>query len=288
MENIYSIDKWVEESDNPRTREFRQAVHIILDAITSSDELKDIMIIKGGILLAIRYHSARFTKDIDFSTSLRYGDFKDREDGFLKLLDAQLSASSEKLEYGLDCKIQSYELMPPDVEASFPTLKIRASYAYKGSKKHKLFAFNKCPDVVHIDFSFNELNFVPDTFYISPENTINAYSLVDLVAEKYRAIIQQKSRNRIRRQDAYDIYCLIESGVLNDHDLKPKILSSLKIKSESRGLILNKTTLDDKEIIRRSKEDYYTLSQEVPYKIPDFEPTYRIVNEYYKSLPWTD
>ena len=40
---------------------------------------------------------------------------------------------------------------------------------------------------------------------------IEASTLVDLVAEKFRAMIQQPIRNRYRRQDAYDLYCLLEA-----------------------------------------------------------------------------
>jgi len=44
---------------------------------------------------------------------------------------------------------------------------------------------------------------------------LHTYSLVDLVSEKLRAILQQASRNRTRRQDVYDIDFLVGSQLLD-------------------------------------------------------------------------
>ncbi|MBK8676173.1 MAG: nucleotidyl transferase AbiEii/AbiGii toxin family protein [Cellvibrionales bacterium] len=63
------IDKWVQEANDDTNREFRQAVHTTLLAISSDNALKNNMVLKGGILLTIRYRSNRFTKDIDLSTT---------------------------------------------------------------------------------------------------------------------------------------------------------------------------------------------------------------------------
>lgn len=47
------INTWVEEASTEGNREFRIAVHTILSAIASDENLKASMILKGGILLAI-------------------------------------------------------------------------------------------------------------------------------------------------------------------------------------------------------------------------------------------
>jgi hypothetical protein len=39
--------------------------------------------------------------------------------------------ASEKLDYGLACKVQSSKMKPPSPDASFPTLKLKVGYAYK-------------------------------------------------------------------------------------------------------------------------------------------------------------
>ena len=66
--NEVDVSGWVEQADVPQRR-FREAVHIILDAIGQSRSLQTKMVMKGGLLMAIRYASTRFTRDIDFSTA---------------------------------------------------------------------------------------------------------------------------------------------------------------------------------------------------------------------------
>ena len=65
---LLDLKSWVDsETDASRTI-FRQAVHLLLMAIAGDPKLSSMMIMKGGVLLAIRYGSDRFTKDVDFST----------------------------------------------------------------------------------------------------------------------------------------------------------------------------------------------------------------------------
>src|SRR3546814_15247359 len=65
--NEVNIEAWVEAAPEGQQR-FREAVHIILDSIGHSQNLQAKMVMKGGLLMAIRYDSSRFTKDLDFST----------------------------------------------------------------------------------------------------------------------------------------------------------------------------------------------------------------------------
>ena len=69
--NEVDIERWV--ADAPiHQRGFREAVHIILDSIGHSRNLQARMVMKGGLLLAIRYDSSRFTRDLDFSTTEQF------------------------------------------------------------------------------------------------------------------------------------------------------------------------------------------------------------------------
>ena len=67
------IENWVQESIDNRSvaaqKDFRHAVHIILKAISLSENLSKSMIFKGGMLLGIKYQSERYTTDLDFSTA---------------------------------------------------------------------------------------------------------------------------------------------------------------------------------------------------------------------------
>ncbi len=240
------------------------------------------MIVKGGVLLAIKYHSSRYTKDIDFSTAQMYSDFD--LDKFRDELSESLLLSVEELPYGLDCKIQSTALSPKK-GTLFPTLQISVGYAYQGTVNHKRLLANNCTDVLKIDYSFNERTEYEELIEISDGNTIKAYGLIDLVAEKYRAIIQQKTRKRKRRQDAYDIYWLLSNNML-DKVSKIYLMKSIIFKSEARDIEVSKNILSDDEIINCSKSDYDLLRQEIEGELPDFELVYNAVRYYFESFPW--
>lgn len=278
------IETWVEAAADPSVQEFRQAVHTTLVAISSSPLLSDNMIIKGGILLALRYEGPRFTKDIDFSTRKRLQGFD--KDQLLEELKNSLAITVEQLPYDLDCRVQSHELKPPREDATFPTLKIRVGYAYKGDRKHQRLLQGQGTDVVEVDYSFNEENLAVDALEILDGGTILAYSLPDLVGEKYRAIIQQKTRNRSRRQDAYDIYWLIRQGYVSLDAHGTDVLRSLLMKSESRHITPEVHSLRDPEIVERSKAEYETLADEVEEPLPPFEEVFGVARDFYETLPW--
>jgi predicted nucleotidyltransferase component of viral defense system len=285
---MYSDDiaQWVEKESQPKLRPFRQAVHTVLIAISRSADFKANMIIKGGILLAIRYNSTRFTKDIDFSTELMAQDFK--LERFIEEFNSNLIGASEQLDYGLSCKVQSHRMNPPSPEASFPTLELKVGYAYKDEiNNYKKLQNLKSPHVVSIDYSFNEVTQEVELLRIDGGGEISAYSLTDLIAEKYRAIIQQETRNRFRRQDVYDLHFLLTKYSDISRIEKLKVLKSLISKAASRNIAVDKATLSRDGIISRSKKDYNRLQLEIIGELPDFEESYKVVRAFYESLPWT-
>jgi predicted nucleotidyltransferase component of viral defense system len=85
-----NLEEWVESESDPSRKTLREAMHIVLLAIATSRTLSYSMVMKGGVLLAIRYESTRFTKDIDFSTAVKYEDFN-KED-FLAELSERLQS----------------------------------------------------------------------------------------------------------------------------------------------------------------------------------------------------
>ena len=73
--NEVDMEAWVQQAPDKPQRGFREAVHIILESIGRSQHLHARMVMKGGLLMAIRYDSSRYTRDIDFS--MRISDFLD-------------------------------------------------------------------------------------------------------------------------------------------------------------------------------------------------------------------
>lgn len=278
------IAEWVVQADASQ-REFRQAVHTILAAIAHDPQLRASMVIKGGILLAVRYQSHRYTKDIDFSTSKKLDEID--PDQIKDALNRSFIETAEVLVYELDCRVQSCRIQPANQpDASFPSVKITVGYAYKGSEKHKRLLVNQSPTSISIDYNLNELMPNLEVLDIGQGDQLCAYTLTDLIAEKLRSLLQQKIRNRTRRQDIFDLMLLIEKYPDLDDIEKQKILKSFIEKSESRGITPNRNSLDDAETRKRSQKDYLTLADEIEGDLPGFDETYDAVNIFYKSLPW--
>lgn len=282
----YDIKDWVEEASTTSNKEFRQAVHTILSSIASDSDLKANMILKGGILLAIRYKSHRFTTDIDFSTEKPRGG-EITEDGVRKSLDSSLAQMVEELDYDLDCRVQSSKLQPRDVKSTYPSIKMKVGYAYKGTPQHKRLLSLQSPNTISIDYSLNEATPNIEDLKLNLEEGILTYSLTDLIAEKYRSLLQQVSRNRNRRQDVYDINLLVERfGDINDFE-RSKILNSLIIKSKAREISPDINSFEDPDLKSRAQKDYHTLKDEIESELPDFDDLFQKVSDFYRSLPWS-
>jgi hypothetical protein len=283
----YDIKDWVEEASTTSNKEFRQAVHTILSAIASDSNLKANMVLKGGILLAIRYRSHRYTKDIDFSTDKPRGG-EITEDGVRKSLDSSLAQMVEELDYDLDCRVQSSKLQPKDPNSTYPSIKMKVGYAYKGTPQHKRLLSLQSPNTISIDYSLNEATPNIEDLKLNLEEGILTYSLTDLIAEKYRSLLQQVSRNRTRRQDVYDLNLLIERFGDIDNFERSKILNSLIIKSKSRlKTAPDINSFEDPELKSRAKKDYHTLKDEIEGELPDFDELFQKVADFYRSLPWS-
>ena len=135
--NPIDLPLWVESEDDPQRKIFRQSVHLILRDIAQSTTLSPLMVMKGGILLAIRYNSPRFTKDIDFSTSRKIQDVA--IPALLADLQDALAPVSADNEYGLALAIQSHEIKPSNrPNVSFPTLTIRIAFAKRSDRNQML------------------------------------------------------------------------------------------------------------------------------------------------------
>ncbi|MBU4337794.1 MAG: nucleotidyl transferase AbiEii/AbiGii toxin family protein [Actinobacteria bacterium] len=282
----YNIGEWVDLEENPTHKTLREAIHTVLIAISTGKWPNHNMIIKGGVLLAIRYESIRFTEDIDFSTNINLKDFD--QDSFLLELEQNLASAVEKLDYGLDCKIQSYQLQPSNnPNATFPTFKIKIGYAYKhDTNAHKRLLKKQSLHIVKLDYSLNEETYDVEPLILTDGGTIYAYSIYDIIAEKFRAILQQKTRNRVRRQDSYDLYTLINNFPITTDEERKVILDTLLKKSASRNLEISIASISDPETIQRSEEQYHVLASEIDGELPEFETVYRFVKNFYESLPW--
>lgn len=279
-----NISQWIKH--DPGQRPLREAVHTILTAIAKTPTLQAVMIMKGGILLALEYQSARFTRDIDFSTSAKLAEFDLGR--FRAEFEAGLVLAVDQLGYGLDCRLQSCKQQPPGDDADFPTIRLTVGYADKSDlRSHRRLLAGNSSQIVQVDYSLNEPEGKPEIVTFDDGDAIRVYSLVDLIGEKFRAILQQEVRKRTRRQDIWDLhFLLIEQGRAQDNRRKREILHSLREKAAARNLPVSRDSMRNTEIIRRTQMEYQRLGAEIEGDLLPFKQVYSAVQAYYEGLPW--
>lgn len=280
------IPEWVGKSNNIPSN-FKKAVHIILTAISLDSDLSSVMVMKGGILMGVKYGSERFTTDIDFSN-----DNPLSEDDLSKVkerLQNALDQANVDILNGIQCRLQSIIRQPKKEDAPFPSLKIKIGYAEtKNGKQISRLKEGKSSDIVSIDYSFNEYTGSTEKISLTNSETINCYSLTSMISEKFRSILQQEFRNRNRRQDVYDLYILISNFSNKSEEEKEIVLQELIDKSKNKGIdsYLNKEGLGREEIINRSKHAYDDMKDEISGDLIEFDVAYGFIKSYFESLPW--
>ena len=277
---------WVEAEQDPGRQVFRQAVHLVLRAIAQSEVLAPTMIMKGGIQLAIRYRSTRYTRDIDFSTSRRFQ--LQEVPRLLQAVESALAPVSADNEYGLALRLQSHVIKPPPrPDISFPTLQLRIGYASRQqpAAMRRLMA-QGVPTLVSVDYSFNEWVTAIEEQPVDG-GALRMYPFHDLVAEKYRSVLQQVVRKRERYQDIYDLNLLLNSVESMTFEDRAAILGKLRSACRDRLEEPDRLALQDPRIVALSQAQYGSaLPQLVADHLPPFDVAYGLVREFYESLPW--
>jgi predicted nucleotidyltransferase component of viral defense system len=139
--------------------------------------------------------------------------------------------------------------------------------------------------VVEIEISFrDQVYHFQELRLEDAQVSVKAFSLSEIIAEKLRALFQQITRDRYRRQDVYDIAFLIENIEINEHE-KTEILDVLKLKCESRGIEIGIDSIDNPELKSRARDDWKTIRLEIP-DLPEFDAQFELVRSLYYSLPW--
>ncbi|MCY4237008.1 MAG: nucleotidyl transferase AbiEii/AbiGii toxin family protein [Rhodospirillaceae bacterium] len=280
------VAAWVARAaQDPVAHRQRQAVEIILNAIAMTGPLNTELFLKGGILLGLAYGSPRQTTDIDLTAgSTADGDIDDR---IGTLLNSAFPRTAASLGYAdLVLRTQSAKGRPNHIfpEAEFPALKLTIAYARRGTNEERALNEGTASTVINVDISFNEpLNHV-QVLELTGGQELYAYGVIDLVAEKYRALLQQIPRNRYRRQDVYDLDILLP-GIHSEEISPANILDALLEKCSARHIEPNHRSLDNAEIKNRASRDWNTMDLELD-DLPEFEVCYERVATFYRSLPW--
>lgn len=281
------VRAWVEaaKTDQVRYRD-RQVTEIVLAAIGVAPNLKKTLVLKGGAVMALAFKSERVTGDVDFSADAD-------PEAFAKLVVEELNTLLPKTAITLGyidllCRVQSVKKMPKAKnfeEHDFPALLVRIGSAVRGTGEEKWLDIGQASRVLDMEISFRDQVYAFQELTLTDAGVaVRAFTLHELIAEKFRALLQQPIRNRYRRQDVYDIAFLVETNQLGDED-RAQILTTLIKKCRTRSIEPDITSIDDPEIVKRAQADWDTLKLELS-DLPPFEERFAIVRELYVSLPW--
>jgi predicted nucleotidyltransferase component of viral defense system len=136
-----------------------------------------------------------------------------------------------------------------------------------------------------VDYSFNEWPAETEILHGRQGERLSVYDLTDLIAEKYRSVLQQVVRNRARYQDVYDLnYLFSVCGELDAH-IQQTILEKLLKSSKNKLPVLTGREMQDPEVMAKTRERYAELASQV-MNPPPFEQAYKTVQDFYERLPW--
>ncbi|MFC4622095.1 nucleotidyl transferase AbiEii/AbiGii toxin family protein [Comamonas nitrativorans] len=282
--NEVDVEAWVEQAPHGQ-QGFREAVHIILDGIGHSQNLSAKMVMKGGLLLAIRYDSSRYTRDLDFSTRDKYTQAS--AEALLAELREGLVAAENRLSYGTLCRLQSHQVQPKGENKTHHSLALKIGFASRSNPGQMArLAAGSSAQVVEIDYSFNEAVFDVEVLELDGGATIHSYALNNVLAEKMRSLLQQPVRRRNRRQDVYDIWLLLESGPVLMAGELAKIHQILVASCGARGIVPVAAAMESEGVVSMARMGYRELAADVDGELPSFDEAMGRVVALYRALPW--
>ena len=281
------VAEWVERvRADPVAYQQRQTVEIALNAIAMTAPQGARMVLKGGILVGLVYDSPRQTTDIDLTAD--FAADSPARGRIRELLSSAFPLAAARLGYAdLVLGVHSMKYLPRGQfkTARFPALKLKIVSARRGTPSEAALQEGKPTNcVIDVDISFNESMHQVQVLELTGGQELHAYSLVDLIAEKLRAALQQVGRRRNRRQDIYDLDRLIAEQEI-DENLREQILEVFVAKCRSRDIEPDRASLDDPEVRRRSAAEWETMKLELG-EMPSFEDCFARVSEFYRNLPW--
>ena len=274
------VAAWVDSNRaDPVAHRRRQAQHIVLNAIAALHPSYSLYL-KGGLLLGLVHQSPRMTIDIDLTAGFPAQAHIDET--VHELLNKTLQPAAARLGYvGAQIKVDRVQIRPRNMdieEADFPALRIPILYVSGPGGRRK-------QDQVRLDISFSEPALHrADVFNIGNGIELHTYSLIDVIAEKYRALLQQISRRRQRRQDVYDLDHLLARYAYDDTTRK-EILTTMRDKCRSRDIEVGIHSLDDPEIRARAEGEWDKIALETGI-LPEFDQCFKAVQRFYRALPW--
>mgnify|MGYP005989130713 CR=1 FL=1 len=281
------IKAWVEAAaHDPLAYRDRQVTEIVLTAIGLAPSLKSTLVLKGGTLMALAFDSRRLTADVDFTALVGPEQFDKLLTGELNVLLPQTAIELGYID--LICQVQSIRKLPRPQNfetMNFPALHVRIGSALRNTPEERRLAAGQATRVMDMEISFRDQVYTTQDLCLADAGVaIRAFTIHELIAEKFRALLQQPIRKRNRRQDVYDIAFLIDVHPMDEQD-RAAIHKILLEKCASRNIRPDAGSLSDPEVVRRAEAEWETLRLELA-DLPSFADRFAVAEGLYQSLPW--
>jgi predicted nucleotidyltransferase component of viral defense system len=234
------------------------------------------MVLKGGNALRFAFQSPRSTKDLDFTVA--GNEIPDDTERLRSLLNDALRFAERR--FRVKAKCQHVERKPrPNPGSTRPTYSVSVAYQFEADRYfHNFEERNNISTVIPVEVSFNDR--ICETCVWTGVSSVQVSSLEDILAEKLRSLLQQRTRNRNRCQDVYDIAKYVRQHTID----RDKIGRFLVEKAIIREIDARKSSFDD--VIRAMAfEDYDTrIREEAPDDFIPFDDAWQDVVSLVQSL----
>lgn len=231
----------------------RFVVYVVLQAL-GHGTLRNRVVAKGGNALRYFYGSVRSTLDVDLSV---VGDWSDDKEEVRTAFEEPLRSTASR--HGIELWVQGIRRQPaPGPNRTWPTYNMSVAFQFPGDRWFGRSAGrHDVSDVVRVGVSLNEEVCGRTTFDLGGVRVVSS-SLEDIVAEKLRALLQQRGRPRCRPQDVYDISNLLRTrGAALD---RAAIGEFLVRKAKARRIEPKRSSFDE-EVRTKAQEQYYEVER---------------------------
>lgn len=278
---LADLGRWATTNATTLDEARRRFVQYVIIECIAGGALSSGLAFKGGNALRFRHESLRSTTDLDFTAM---HDVKDDIDYLRNILNRDIVRTSQA--HGIACKIQSAKRNPSNPDKTVPTLQFNVGYLFPEDKRFQGFASSiyTSSKIIPIEISINDVICELEKVVLKEhvDFTLRICTLEDIIAEKLRALLQQKIRNRSRPQDVADIARVVRS---DDGGLDiVKVSTYFKAKCEARDILPSRASFEDPEIPSRARSGYDELQDDLRDGFMPFDEAWHLVTHLVGKL----
>lgn len=198
-----------------------------------------------------------------------------------ELLSTGLSVSTREL--GVSLRVHSVRRQPPGEDKTFVTFTAKVGYALPDDARNRtrLEAGQSSTNAIPVEISINDPIGADESVALEGGRFLRVGFLEDIAAEKLRALLQQRIRNRRRPQDLLDVAHILR----RERPLDLRLVSDFLLeKAEARNVPVSKAAFHAPEIAERAGYGYEELRDTVRRDYILFEDALELLFELVSQL----